>query len=66
MRNYPILGKYATLLMHNHIFNAFEATIAYIQVKPNISRDIKKLNLYFKNHNFKEKFSILFCKKVRI
>jgi hypothetical protein len=33
LRNYPILGKYATIMMHNHIFNAFEVSIAFIQVQ---------------------------------
>lgn len=30
LRNYPILGRYASLFMHNHIFNAFEVTISFI------------------------------------
>jgi len=30
LKYYPWLGKYASILMHNHIFNAFEVTIAFI------------------------------------
>jgi len=31
-RNYPILGSYASKLMYNHIFHAFEIAISFIQV----------------------------------
>jgi hypothetical protein len=31
-RNYPILGRYASFFMYNHIFDAFEITIAFIEV----------------------------------
>ena len=42
MREYPLIGKFTTLLMHNHIFNAFEVTIAFIQVTPCVNRPTKK------------------------
>ena len=31
-RNYPVLGRCASYFMYNHIYDAFEITIAYIDV----------------------------------
>ena len=49
LRNNFIFGKYATILMHNHLFHAFEVCIAYIEVKIRINTIVLNYNNY---HSF--------------
>ena len=32
MRNYPLIGAYATIRFYDHIFFAFEVTLSFVQV----------------------------------
>jgi hypothetical protein len=36
LRNYPLIGAYATLRFYDHIFFAFEVTLSFVQVQTEI------------------------------
>jgi hypothetical protein len=36
LRNYPLIGAYATLRFYDHIFFAFEVTLSFVQVSERV------------------------------